>query len=118
MLVAALMLVARLIAPASAMPSPASPADLAVAAALQTICHGGLPDAPDQPVRGPVHHDCLLCPACHLLAHAAIPLSSEPALPVPVARWIGAEATLPPATGPPERPRLVAQPTGPPTLSV
>ena len=120
MLMAALLLVARLIAPLTAMPAPASAADTFALVALQTICHAEAPD--DRTDHGhpqaPAQHPCLLCPACHLISHAAVPAPDGPAVRPPAPTLIGLAAPLPPATGPPDRPRTVAQPTGPPTLSV
>ena len=110
-LLAALVLFARLAAPAMAMPS-ADPAGLS----LGTICHGGDPAQPDRPTQ-PDHGDCLLCPACHLAAHAALPTPTAPAVPPPRLVATGVGAPLPPATGPPARHRSTAQPTGPPALS-
>ena len=119
MLVAALMLVARLIGPVTAMPTPANAADSVAQAALQAICHAEAPDGRTDhgPRQAPAHHDCLLCPACHFLSHAIVPAPGGPAVRPPAPTLIGLAAPLPPATGPPERPRPVAQPTGPPTLS-
>ncbi|MDT7951557.1 MAG: hypothetical protein RQ966_08645 [Acetobacteraceae bacterium] len=110
MLVAALVLFARLVAPAMAMPNdfggPAIP-----------ICHaaasGKAPGSTDHPGQ----HECLLCPACHLVAHAALPMPASPGVPVPTLAAIGIAAPLPPATGPPSAIRATAQPTGPPSLS-
>lgn len=114
-LLAALLFLARLIAPATAMPAPVSPADAIEQIALHSLCHGA-PAGDHAPA--PAHHDCLLCPACHLLSHAAIPPPGGPALRPPARTLIGLAAPLPPATASPARPRPVAQPTGPPTPSV
>ena len=112
MLLATLLMVARLIAPAMAMPLPAAdPVELA----LQTICHADGPGPPGAPAQ-PDHTDCLLCPACHLVAHAALPAPGPLLLP-PSVMAVGVSAPLPPATGPPSRVRTPAQPTGPPALS-
>ena len=114
MLLAALLLLARLIAPAPgmAMPLPTDQVELA----LQIICHADAPAAPDGPSQ-PDHTDCQLCPACHLASHAAFPTPTTPAVPPPPVEAISIGAPLPPATGPPSRVRATAQPTGPPSLS-
>lgn len=114
MLLAAVLLVARLMAPAAAM--PANPGDAIEQIALHSLCHDGPAHEPD-PGKLPSHHDCLLCPACHLLSLPALSPAGGPALHKPTPRLIGLATPLPPATGPPPRPRTVAQPTGPP-LSV
>jgi hypothetical protein len=114
MLFATLLLLARLIAPAPgmAMPLPTDQVELA----LQIICHADAPAAPDGPSQ-PDHTDCQLCPACHLASHAAFPTPTTPAVPPPPVVVIDIGAPLPPATGPPSRARVTAQPTGPPSLS-
>lgn len=120
MLVAALVLLARLIAPATATVVPANAADPFALAALQTLCHAAAPNDPTDHAPGPVpaQHDCFLCPACHLASHAALPAPAGPVLAAPALMPAGLAVLLPPATGPPSRARAVAQPTGPPTLSV
>lgn len=114
-MLALLVLFARLVA-ASPMPA-ANEADAVARAALHTICHAA-PDgdrAPDHhPAPDGSHDGCLLCPACHLLAHAAVPVPGGLALLAPQAVPVGAAAPLPPATGPPGRFRPVPHPTGPP----
>ena len=112
MLLAALLLFARLVGPAMATPST-DPAGLL---ALQAICHTDAPGQPGEPVQSD-HSDCLLCPACHLVSHAAFPTPAVPAVPPPPVVAIDVGEALPPATGPPSRIRTAAQPTGPPTLS-
>ncbi len=116
LLIAVLVLLGRLIAPASAMPDPANPV---AAITLQSICHaasgGGTDGAPAQ---SPAEHQCLVCPACHLVAHASIPMPGGPELQPPTTMPVGTAALIPPATGPRIRARAVAQPTGPPTASV
>ena len=114
MVLAVLVLFARLVAAA---PMPAADgADAVARAALQTICHHG-PDggAGDHgPVPAGPHEGCVLCPACHLLAHAAVPVPGGLVVP-PRRLLVGAVAALPPATGPPPgRFRPVPAPTGPP----
>jgi len=133
LLLAALWLVARLAAPVQAMPAqPAGPdvgfgADPVARIMLQAICHADgsrqaasqdAPDGQDPAPAAPVpsgHADCLLCPACHLVSHAAVPLPGTPVLPSALRSLAGWEAPLPPATGPPPRKRTAAHPTGPPT---
>lgn len=133
LLLAALWLVARLAAPVQAMPAqlagsgPGFGADPVARMMLQAICHAdgsrqaasegavdGQGPAPAAPMPSG-HADCLLCPACHLVSHAAVPLPGTPALPPAPQRLAGWAAPLPPATGPPPRKRTAAQPTGPPT---
>lgn len=120
MLLATLWLVARLVAPATAMPDRAGAIDPAFQAALQTICHaGGSGEATEPgPAHVPDHGDCRLCPACHLAAQVAVPAPDGGGLlAAPIRAFIGLAAPLPPAPKPPNRPRLAARPTGPPSLS-
>ena len=113
MLLAALLLFARLIAPAAA--TPGAPAGIAQLA-LQTLCHGGA--AGDQaPEQVPGQHDCLLCAACCAASQAAIPSPPAPLLLAPRLTSIGQAPPPALADAPRPRPRRVAQPTGPPTPS-
>ena len=107
MLLAALLSLARLIAPAIAMPAP-DPIEQIV---LQSLCHG---EPADQRDPAPARHDCLLCPACHLVAQLAIPAPAGPALRIPTHGLIAPAAPPPDSTGPPSRKRGVPPPTGPP----
>ncbi len=120
MLLAALLLFARLSSPSMAMPGLANATDL-VAAALQTICHAGPLDgggADHGQLPGSDHGDCQLCPTCHLVGQLALPAPAGGVIPAPALTVIGLAAPLPPAMGPPGRPRLAAQPTGPPSSLV
>ena len=110
MVLALLVLFARLVAAAPAMPVPAVDA-----LALRTICHAGPgePVAPQDPA-GHGHEGCLVCPACHLLAHAAVPVPAGPLLRPPSRVVLAVLAPVPPATGPPGRFRPVPASTGPP----
>lgn len=72
-------------------------------------------DASDNP---PAHHPpaCPLCVFCH---NAAAPVglpAVAPALPALRVLWIARAAVSPPATAPPPRVVLAAQPRGPPPL--
>lgn len=109
MVLALLVLFARLVA---AGPMPVGPDFDALA--LRTICHAGPPGEPGAPHAPGGHDACLLCPACHLLSHAAVPLPAGPLLrpPVRIARAVA--VPMPPSTGPPGRFRPVPAPTGPP----
>lgn len=111
-LLATVLLFARLLAPSIAMAQPST--DLA----LQAICHSPAPDQP--PGRGGPsdHRDCLLCPACHLVSQAALPVHAAPELPRPTVIATGLVTPWPSPTGPPSRVRTAAQPTGPPHPSV
>ena len=116
MLLAALLLVAQMLAPAMALQLRS--VDPAGQLALQTICHSDAPGAPGPPA-DPGHRDCLLCPACHLGSQSALPTPIVPPVPPPPALGaIDIGAPLPPATGPPSRFRATAQPRGPPTSSI
>ncbi len=110
MLLAALLLFARLIAPSLAM-ERADPA-------LQAICHTVPSDHLPAQGDGSDHRDCLLCPACHLVTQAALPAREGPAPPRPSAVAIGIGTASPPSIAPPSRVRSAAQPTGPPAASV
>lgn len=110
MLLPAIMLFARLVAPAVAMPN-------AVGGPVIPICHsdasGEAPGSTDHSSQ----YDCLFCPACHLVSHAALPVPASPGVPLPTMVAIGIAAPLPPASGPPSPIRTTAQPTGPPSIS-
>ena len=126
MLLALLVLFARLVAPVMAMPpatSPtASPAGPGVAAlAAFAICHAGpADDAADGATGEPgLKHetppaDCLLCPVCHIAGQALFPAPGGPAMEPPGLLGVSLAAPLPPATAPPARPRAAAPPAGPP----
>lgn len=107
---ATLILFARLLAPAMAMPSD-------IGGPLIPICHSGASGEAPGSTDHPAQHDCLLCPACHLVSHAVLPMPMIPGVPLPAVSPIGLAAPLPPPTGPPIQVRTVAQPTGPPALS-
>lgn len=116
-LLAVLLVLLRLLAPAAAMPQ----ADPALAefdrVARESICHASSGDAGGPAGEAPGDHvDCLQCPACHLVS-AALPMPNGPAVPAPVAVAVPLAAAPPPATGPPGRVRGSAQPTGPPAVS-
>lgn len=125
---AMVLVLARLLAPAIAMPQTAVPqtvmpqtgAALAVfdRLAREAICHAA-PEGSGGPAReAPAGHgDCLLCPACHLVAAAALPTSAGPGLPLPRLAPIGLVAPPPSATGPPPARRFATPPTGPPARS-
>lgn len=112
MLLATFLLFARLVAPAMAVPMP--PADGITQLA---ICHTAAPGEQPGGTGQPDHHDCLLCPACHLASHAVLPLSAAPGLPLPQGAFFNVATPPPPATGPPLCRRAAAQPTGPPAFS-
>ena len=115
-LLAALLLLSQVIAQAAAMPVGSSSADAVEHLALQTLCHGA-PSDDKTPAPIPAHHDCLLCPACHLAGHALVVNSGSPVVFPPVLAFIGLAAPPPASTGPPPRYRGSAQPTGPPAIS-
>ena len=103
---AALFLVVRLLASSMAMATPA-PTDAA------GFCHSGLDE------NAPAHeHSCLVCPACHIVSHVALPTPAPTALPTILGGDIGRAAAPPPSTGPPRQPRVAAHPTGPPSASI
>ena len=115
LLLAVLLLFSRLVGPAMALPVIST--DPLSSLIAQTICHtDGLNGAP-APADHSDHHSCLLCPACHLVSHAALPVPVGPTVPLPTVVTISVRAFLPPAQAPPSRIRTAAQPTGPPTLS-
>jgi hypothetical protein len=114
---AVVLLVARLVAPAVAMPvQAASPFDDI------PICHAA--GADEQPAHGPEHpsgsdHDCPACSMCCLASHVDVPASQ----PVLVWEFSGASVVAiavapPPTTGPPRRVSLATPPTGPPSVTV
>ncbi len=112
LLLAALFLAVRLLASSMAMAAP-GPDALAGAAGF---CHSG-PD--DDAPQAPAHdHECLVCPACHLVGHAGLPVPAPALLLLALGGDIGRASAAPTATGPPHRPRVSAQPTGPPTASI
>ena len=115
MLLAALLLFARLVAPVMAMPIATD--DPLSSWVQQTICHSDAPDAPPSRSDHSDHRDCLLCPACHLASHAVLPQPVGPAVPPPTAVPISVATPLPPATRPTHQVRTAAQPTGPPDRS-
>jgi len=122
-LLAVLLVLARLLAPAMAMPSAGSDVAAFDHLVRQAICHvtsdeAGAP-AKEVPAKEmPTGHgECPACPACHIAAAAVLPVPAGPHLPVPTLLAIGLSAPLPPATGPPLCTRAAAQPTGPPHLS-
>ena len=122
MLLAALLIFARLVSPSMGMPVPAADPESAASAALQVICHSGSSDDASTP-KGSSHQpgqeDCLFCPACHLVTQAAIPAPSDPIGGRPTLHLIARAAPVPPSTGPPTQPlRVATHPTGPPFLSV
>jgi hypothetical protein len=110
MLLAMLVLVARLLGPGIAL-------DRLAGGPALVICHAVSDDAPSPgPAKHSHEHDCQLCPACHLAALAAI-IPPHTAIAVCVALAAAAPAAPPPpATGPPHAGRLAARPTGPPTI--
>jgi hypothetical protein len=117
LLVAALVLMARLLAPDMAFAASA-PTDLATLLGAE-ICHadGTVPDkAPAAP--GHHAHDCLLCPACHLSAQLAIPVATAVPIATGAVTLVNHAAMAPPTTGPPAQPRVADQPTGPPAVSI
>jgi hypothetical protein len=84
------------------------------------LCHDedDVDESAPQPQEQPHHHapDCVICPLCVALnAAPAALLSTAPALPPPRAAQIARAAVLPPATAPPVRGRLSAQPRAPPS---
>lgn len=121
MLLAALVLLARLVVPPAALAGTAGAADALSALALRTVCHAG-PQDQGPPDRGQApatdHGACQLCPSCHLTGLPLLPAPGGAEVVPPARALIGLAAPPPPATGPPGRPRRVAQPTGPPTLAV
>jgi hypothetical protein len=113
MLLAVLVLLARLLGPAL----PGVAIDKLAGGPALVICHAVGDDAPaPSPAKHTHEHDCQLCPACHLAALAAIiPPATTVSVPVAIA-VAGQAAPLPPTTGPPHAGRLAARPTGPPTI--
>ena len=118
LLLAVLVLAARLLGPAATV---AKAADPILAAGFLVICHAG--DGPATPQPDPAkpashEHDCLLCPACHAVGQAA--LLAEPVIFAwtPTAAVADNPALPPPSTGPPHSVRLAARPTGPPASPV
>lgn len=111
LLVAALVLMARLIAPAAAMPVAADPWAGAALCAAAGSPHDPSPHAP-------APHDCLQCSNCHLAAQPAWDVPGGPGLQIPWPRLT--PAAVPPvrARGPPFLSQRTAQPTGPPAISV
>ena len=113
------MLLIRVLGPATPM---ADDAGTALLAALfpggLPICHVPDPSDPGPPAKAPAH-DCQLCLACHGASHAPLlPVEAVPA-PAPAAGTSLGQAVLPPATGPPTRPRRRSTPpTGPPAPSI
>jgi hypothetical protein len=120
LMLAMVVVLVRLLASVAPMPGmPASPEAAALAALADgaAICHA---DGQDKPAHAPAHHDesCPLCPVFHLLSAAAI-LPSDASGSIADIVWrYAAPVALPPATGPPIAPVRLAQPRGPPALSV
>ena len=114
LLLAALLLLSRLVGPALALPAMSGDP---ISSITQTICHTDEVDGTPTPTDPSDHRSCLLCPACHLVAHAALPVPLGPIVPLPTGVAISVRVSLPPAQAPPSRIRTAAQPTGPPTLS-
>lgn len=85
------------------------------------ICHSGAPGMADD--GAPVDHahhgmQCALCPACHVLAAAAVLPVLTSAVPAPLATLAARQELPPPARGPPAAAVLAATyPTGPPCLA-
>ncbi|WP_158747255.1 hypothetical protein [Acidisphaera sp. L21] len=108
LLLAALVLLARLI-------GPTMQAEAAPWLDDMPICHAGDP-TPDQPA--PHRHDCLECLACHVVGHAVF---VAPA-PMPLPRRLDLRPTryaMPPAIGPPARTLPTSSPpTGPPYAAI
>ena len=115
-----LMLLLRVLGPAQPTLDGSGPSTLA---ALfpdgLPICHAPTEGkAPFQPGQQP-GHACELCLACHATGHAPL-LPAEPVLlRAGDTNALVIRAVLPPATGPPARPRRRSTPPiGPPRLSV
>jgi hypothetical protein len=74
--------------------------------------HDGDPGAP----AAPAHQspDCLVCFFCHNATGSVGPIADAPLLPAPTAEPVVRAAILPPATAPPLRIVLSANPRGPP----
>ena len=124
LLLAAVLLAGRLLAPGLPMSEAraAAAGDLASLLGELVICHaGGTSDASEgqAPARPGDHAAaCLLCPACHVAGQAALPVADRVIVPYAPVAVIAHAAAAPPATGPPHPARLAARPTGPPALSI
>ena len=108
----------------SAVPAQAAPGILGLSASPFgdiPICRSGAPDPADNGApTGHTHHgtQCALCPACHVLAAAAVLPVPTPTVAPPLAAPAGRRPLLPPARGPPATVVLAATyPTGPPRLA-
>ncbi len=88
-----------------------------VLAGIGIICHAPAPadSAPKAPA--PHRPDCVFCPLCVSLAAPGIvlPAGATPLPPLQVVAFT--PPGLPPATAPPIRQTMAAQPRGPPALS-
>lgn len=118
LLLAVLVLVARLLGPAV---PPAQAGNLAASVGQLVICHAG--DGPSLPNQDPGkpadhEHDCLLCPACHLPVSAVLPAPVAPLAWAPAGAIAKRPASPPPSTVPPRPARLADRPTGPPIASI
>ena len=113
------MLLVRVLGPAMPMTDAAGMATLAALfPGGLPICHATDPADPEAPAKAPAH-DCQLCLACHGTAQAPLLPVQPVATPAPDAGTSLAAAVLPPATGPPVRPRRRSTPPiGPPALSI
>ena len=116
-MLAALFLAARLLASSMVMAVPAQSPTADLVAQLSVFCHGG-GDAGGTEKAPSSDHDCLICPACHLMAHAGLPTPMPAALPIRLGGMIMLATAPPAATGPPHQPRVADHPTGPPNISV
>jgi hypothetical protein len=91
------------------------PAAAVSLADVTVLCqHDSDPNAPPAPAHQ--SPDCLLCFFCHSATSPAGLIATVPILPKPSTVLIARAVILPPATAPPLRLGLAAQPRGPPIL--
>ena len=98
---------------ASVVPGFDRTADLA---AISTICHAD-DDGGGAGTPAPAHHTpaCDLCPLCGPAGGSHLAISTtRVSVPPPVVRPVESPIGIAPATAPPARPRIAAEPRGPP----
>ncbi len=110
MIVRALVLLALLV---RLLPAPAAVAVTVLPDAIP-ICHSDGTAGPVPADGRPTHPDaCALCPLCLTVAQGAVLPTVLSAMPLPSVT-APSDAMPPPATGPPQPPRLAARPRAPP----
>ena len=115
-MLATLFLVVRLLAASVTMAAPApNPTPIDLVAEFGVFCHAGTDSDGTEKAPAP-DHACLVCPACHLVAHAGLPTPMPAPVPMRVGGMVMLALLPPPATGPPRQPRVAAHPTGPPIV--